>query len=97
MVLSKVGAAGSLAIRSISARFSAMAAPSAGLRSATLKRPKGGTPPHGPVHGSMSGLAGAAACGGAAGFGGSVAQPRVAMVAPRIPAVSRANDVIVYF
>ena len=56
MVLSKVGAAGFLAMPSISARFSAIAASSAGPRSLTLNRPNGGTPPHGPVQGASSTL-----------------------------------------
>src|SRR5258706_6143643 len=61
MVLSKVGAAESAAMRSISARFSAIAASSAGFRSAGLKRPNGGTPPQGPCQGASSGLTSATA------------------------------------
>src|SRR5204863_9614606 len=39
-----------------SARFSAMAASSAGFRSLTLNFPNGGTPPHGPCQGASSGF-----------------------------------------
>src|SRR5277367_309992 len=56
IVFSKLGAAGFWAALLISARFSAMAACSAGLKSATLTLSKGGTPPAGPVQGLSSGL-----------------------------------------
>src|SRR5438270_13388487 len=56
IVLSKLGAASAAAMRSISARFSAMAASSAGLMSVALKCPNGGTPPHGPVYGASRGF-----------------------------------------
>src|SRR5215472_1171448 len=56
MVFSKVAGAGSAAMRSISARFSSIAVSSAGLMSATLNRPNGGTPPQGPDHGASSGF-----------------------------------------
>src|SRR6202521_3340335 len=58
MVLSKVGAAGLRVMRSISVRFSAMAASSAGLKSATRTWSKGGSPPAGPTHGASSGFSG---------------------------------------
>src|ERR1700724_2131712 len=56
MVLSKVGAAGLRVMRSISVRFSAMAASSPGLKSETRTWSKGGSPPAGPTHGSSSGF-----------------------------------------
>src|ERR1700737_1727 len=57
MVLSKVAREGLAAICSISSRLSAIAASSAGFKSATWKPPKGGTPPQGPVQGASNGLA----------------------------------------
>jgi hypothetical protein len=45
MVFWNVGGAGSLAMRSTSARFSAIAASSAGLKSATRTESNGGMPP----------------------------------------------------
>src|SRR5258706_5168476 len=48
MVFSKVEAAGSFAILSTSARFSVIAASSAGLKRTTCTLSKGGTPPYGP-------------------------------------------------
>src|SRR5580692_1016981 len=56
MVLSKLGAAGLRVMWSISVRFSAMAASSAGLKSATRTWSKGGNPPAGPTHGASSGF-----------------------------------------
>src|SRR6202521_5720674 len=56
MVLSKVGAAGLRVMWSISVRFSAMAASSPGLKSATRTWSKGGSPPAGPTHGASSGF-----------------------------------------
>src|SRR5438477_4143901 len=56
IVLSKLGAAGSAAMRSTSARFSALASSSAGFRSLILNVPNGGTPPHGPSQGAISGF-----------------------------------------
>src|SRR6266852_8243236 len=54
MVLSKEGGVGSAAMRSISARFSAIADSSAGFKPAGVNRPKGGTPPQGPDQGASS-------------------------------------------
>ncbi len=56
-VFSKVAGAGLPAMRSTSARFSAMAASSAGWKCSTRTRSKGGMPPYGPVHAASSGLA----------------------------------------
>src|SRR5436190_2824337 len=56
IVFAKVGAAGSFAILSMSARFSAIATSSAGLNDATWTLSKGGTPPYGPAHSASSGL-----------------------------------------
>src|SRR5687767_4414680 len=56
IVFSKSGARCWRAIRSTSARFSAIAAASAGSNSSTRTRSNGGTPPYGPVHGCSSGL-----------------------------------------
>src|SRR5690349_2706228 len=84
MVFSNVGEAGSAAMRSISPRFTAIAASSAGFRSAGLNRPNGGTPPHGPDQGSSSGFTWAAAPfpaereAASSGFAGCVAQPHKA-------------------
>ncbi len=57
IVFSNVGAAGFDAILSISARFSAIAASSAGLKSSILTLSNGGIPPYGPTHFSKSGFA----------------------------------------
>src|ERR1700723_2986132 len=57
MVLPKAGAAGFRVMRSISARFSVMAASSAGLKSATRTWSKGGTPPAGPTQSASRGFA----------------------------------------
>src|SRR5687768_7707595 len=56
MVLSKVGGAGSDAMLSISARFSRMAASSAGSKCATRISSNGGTPPYGPRHSRRRGF-----------------------------------------
>src|SRR5258708_35919553 len=56
IVFAKVGADLSFAILSISARFSDMAAASAGLKYSTLTRSNGGTPPYGPSQLASSGL-----------------------------------------
>src|SRR5688572_15044553 len=50
MVFSKVGASVLAVMRSISARFSFIAASSAGLKSATFTLSNGGIPPYGPSH-----------------------------------------------
>jgi hypothetical protein len=57
MVFSKPGGAGSFAMRSTSARFSVMAASSAGPRCSGRARSNGGTPPNGPSQGASSGFA----------------------------------------
>src|SRR5713101_9972757 len=83
MVLSNVGEAGSAAMRSISARFSAIAVSSAGFKSAGLNRPKGGTPPQGPDQGASSGFTWATAvlslelerAAASSGLAGCAAQP----------------------
>src|SRR6185369_4487511 len=62
MVFSKLGGAGSFAMRWISARFSAMPASSAGLKSGIWTRSNGGIPPYGPSQFASSGLSSVAAC-----------------------------------
>src|SRR5215212_2112113 len=74
MVLSKVGGAGSLAMRSIAASASLMAHSMAGLKSATLTLSNGGTPPYEPAHSlrsGLSGMGGTVTAGGGMGAGGS--------------------------
>ena len=94
MVFSKVGEAGSAAMRSISARFSAMAVSKAGFKSAGWKRPNGGTPPQGPDQGSSSAFMPAADPFSAereeaasSGFAGCAAQPHKAARPAAIAAV----------
>src|SRR5450432_363705 len=57
MTLSKVGGAGSAAMRSISARCSCIAASSAGPKCSTFTWSKGGTPPCGPPQRESRGFA----------------------------------------
>src|SRR5690606_25126936 len=81
-----VGASGLAAMRSISARASAMPASRAGFRYSTLARSNGGTPPYGPVQGTSSGLAAGAGSAALA----AVAPARVAATAA--PAIKDLKD-----
>jgi hypothetical protein len=78
IVLSNVGFAGSLAIFSTSASSSAIAASSAGAKSATFTRSNGGTPPYGPAHGASSAAPGAVA---SAGFAPAAVATSAAIIA----------------
>src|ERR1051326_51716 len=69
IVFWNVGGSGLLAVPSVSARFSALAAASAGWNSETLTLSNGGMPPSGPVHGASRGFS---AAGAGAGGGGGV-------------------------
>src|SRR5215813_448957 len=96
MVLSNVGVAGLAAMRSISASLSSIAVWSAGLRSDTLKRPNGGTPPQGPVHGASSGFAASLeAFIVASGFDGLAAQPSNAISTG--PSIADRGDTLIMF
>src|SRR5687768_18216825 len=72
IVFSNVGGAGSLAMRSISARLSAIPASSAGLKCSMRALSKGGTPPYGPLQVWRSGLSEGAGVAGVVGGGVSV-------------------------
>src|SRR5437762_1291795 len=98
IVLSKLGGAGSAAMRSTSARFSAIAASSAGLISAGLNFPNGGIPPQGPVHGASTGFIAVfvplAVGAGASGFVELVAHAATTMSKAEASAGARKRNVM---
>src|SRR5688500_20051554 len=77
IVFSKVGGDGSFAMRSTSARFSAIDASSAGPRCSGRALSNGGTPAYGPDQGASNGFAAAAA------------EPLVISAAPAVTAPAR--------